>query len=281
MSTVDLDRLREAVGRQFTTADTITRTQIRGLWATLDRDPDLIAPDHPLPALAHWLFCQEQAPQGALGEDGHLAKGRFLPDLPYPRRMWAGSRIRFDGALRVGDEIERTSTLASIDHKEGRRGPLLLITIEHTTTGPNGSIREEQDLVYLEVPTEPMALEPAPVEVEGETEVVVPTSSMLFRFSALTFNAHKIHYDQDFTRNVELYPDLVVHGPLTALLLADFACRRNDRRLREFAFRARRPMFVDRPITLAGTASDDAMELSALDDTRSLTLTATACFAGV
>ena len=192
--------------------------------------------------------------------------------------MWAGGRLKFEGTVRIGDGLRRRSTIRTVTPKTGRSGPLVLVTVEHRISGNGGEIVEEQDLVFLERPTEPLVLPDAPVpEDEMEwSESVTPNAAMLFRFSALTFNAHRIHYDRDYARGVELYPDLVVHGPLTALLLADLATRRSGRPLRALTFRARRPMFVDRAITLEGRQAGESAGLRALDDTGAVAMFAEA-----
>ena len=157
----------------------------------------------------------------------------------------------------------------------------MLVTVEHRISGNDGEIVEEQDLVFLERPVEPLVLpDVAGPEDEMEwSESVAPNAAMLFRFSALTFNAHRIHYDRDYARDVEMYPDLVVHGPLTALLLADLATRRSGRPLRTLAFRARRPMFVDRRITVQGRRAENQVDLRALDDTGAIAMSADATLA--
>ena len=269
------------VGRTDRSSEVISVTPARALLATLDRDPDSIGRSDPLPPLFHWLYGRELTRQSQLDADGHQKKGDFLPPIPYPRRMWAGGRLTFRGDVLIGDEIDRTSTIRNVAHKEGRSGPLLLITVEHRITGSGGEIVDEQDLVFLPRPSAPLELspDPAPDMPSDWTERVRPSSAMLFRFSALTFNAHRIHYDRAWARDVELYPDLVVHGPLTAVLLADLAARRTGRKLATFSFRARRPMFVDRSITLEGHADDSGAAVRALDDTGAVAMTGEATFA--
>ncbi len=269
------------VGRTDEVTDRASATLAGAMLATLDRDPGSLDEGDPLPPLFHWMYCRELAPGSRLDVDGHQKRGEFLPALPFSRRMWAGGRLRFKGTVRIGEFVRRRSTIRAITPKEGRSGPLVLVTVEHRITGEGGEIIEEQDLVFLERPTEPLSL-PRVAGPEDEmewSESVTPDAATLFRFSALTFNAHRIHYDRDYARGVELYPDLVVHGPFTALLLADLATRRAGRSLRTLAFRARRPMFVDRPITLQGRQTDRDVSLRALDDTGALTMSAAATLA--
>ncbi len=269
------------VGRTDEVTDRASAALAGAMLATLDRDPRTLGEGDPLPPLFHWMYCRELAPGSRLDVDGHQKRGEFLPALPLSRRMWAGGRLRFEGSVRIGESIRRRSTIRAITPKEGRSGPLVLVTVEHRISGAGGDIIEEQDLVFLERPTEPLRL-PRVAGPEGDmawSESVTPDAAMLFRFSALTFNAHRIHYDRDYARGVELYPDLVVHGPLTALLLADLATRRSGRSLRTLTFRARRPMFVDRPITIEGDPMEREVSLRALDDTGALTMSADATLA--
>ena len=265
-------------GRTEDVVDRASATLARAMLATLDRDPSALSDGDPLPPLFHWLYCRELAPGSRLDVDGHQKRGDFLPALPFSRRMWAGGRLKLDGTVRVGDGLRRHSTVVSVTPKTGRSGPLVLVTVEHRISGHDGEIVEEQDLVFLERPTEPLVLPdvPAPKEEMEWSESVTPNAAMLFRFSALTFNAHRIHYDRDYARDVEMYPDLVVHGPLTALLLADLAVRRSGRPLRTLTFRARRPMFVDRTIALEGWRSGNVVGLRALDETGALAMSARA-----
>ena len=269
------------IGRTEEVVDRASATLAGAMLATLDRDPRALGEGDSLPPLFHWMYCRELAPGSRLDGDGHQKRGDFLPALPYSRRMWAGGRIAFEGSLRIGERLRRRSTVRSVTPKQGRSGPLVLVTVEHRISGNDGEIVEEQDLVFLERPVEPLVLpDVAGPEDEMEwSESVTPNAAMLFRFSALTFNAHRIHYDRDYARDVEMYPDLVVHGPLTALLLADLATRRSGRPLRTLAFRARRPMFVDRRITVQGRRAENQVDLRALDDTGAVAMSADATLA--
>ena len=266
------------VGRTQVVTDRASASVAGAMLATLDRDPEALGDGDPLPPLFHWLYCRELAPHGRLDGDGHQKRGDFLPPLPLSRRMWAGGRLRFEGTLRIGEELRRRSTIRAIAPKSGRSGPLVLVTVEHRIAGAAGQIREDQNLVFLERPTTPLVLPevPGPEDEMAWSESVTPDAAMLFRFSALTFNAHRIHYDRDYARRVELYPDLVVHGPLTALLLADLATRRTGRPLGTLSYRARRPMFVDRPITLEGCRDGRSVELRSRDETGALSMSAQA-----
>ena len=269
------------IGRTEEVVDRASATLAGAMLATLDRDPRALGEGDSLPPLFHWMYCRELAPGSRLDGDGHQKRGDFLPALPYSRRMWAGGRIAFEGSLRIGERLRRRSTVRSVTPKTGRSGPLVLVTVEHRISGAEGEVIEAQDLVFLERPVEPLVLpDVAGPEDEMEwSESVTPNAAMLFRFSALTFNAHRIHYDRDYARDVEMYPDLVVHGPLTALLLADLATRRSGRPLRTLAFRARRPMFVDRRITVQGRRAENQVDLRALDDTGAIAMSADATLA--
>lgn len=269
------------IGRSDEAVDRASLALVRGMLATLDRNPDGAGDGDPLPPLFHWMYCREVAPGSRLDSDGHQKRGDFLPALPFSRRMWAGGRLAFEGSLRIGERIRRRSTIRSITPKTGRSGPLVLVTVEHRISGAGGEVVEDQDLVFLERPTERLVLPDVsgPEDEMAWSEPVTPDVAMLFRFSALTFNAHRIHYDRSYARDVEMYPDLVVHGPLTALLLADLATRRSDRPLRTLAFRARRPMFVDRRLTVQGRRVENQVDLRALDDTGAVAMSADATLA--
>lgn len=202
----------------------------------------------------------------ALGEDGHPSRGGFLPPVPLPRRMWAGSEIDFHGNLRVGDTVRRASRVAEVTGKAGRSGPLCLVSVDHEiSTGGDTVIRERQTIVYRDAPdgggATPAPLEQAPV---GDVvEMVEASSTLLFRYSALTFNAHRIHYDMTYATSAEGYPGLVVHGPLQASLLIQVAARSRGGRIpASFKFRGASPAFEGQPLFLhAGSVADDKLNL--------------------
>ena len=189
-----------------------------------------------------------------MGEDGHVGRGGFLPPVALPRRMWAGSRFRFEQPLRVGDAVTRVSRIASVAEKQGRTGPLVFVTVHHEISNAMGlAIQEEHDIVYRDhesgVVSEPPA---APANAEW-TRIVQPTDALLFRYSALTFNGHRIHYDRRYCTDVEHYPGLVVHGPLIATMLLNLLrSGRPQARLRTFEFRAVSPLFDTAAFTLHG-----------------------------
>jgi 3-methylfumaryl-CoA hydratase len=257
--------LADWIGRSIETRDLVVADPVRRLAATLDHD-GAHWPQGVLPLLGHWLFHLPDAPQSMLGADGHPAKGGFLPPIAYPRRMWAGGRFRFLMPIPIGATLTKRTTITAIVEKAG----MTFVTLRHDL-GVDGvaAVEEEQDLVYLPIaaPASPKPVERLPAERERSLSA---DPALLFRFSALTFNAHRIHYDLAYARNVELYPGLVVHGPLQAMLLLDEAVRDGVAPTR-FAFRARAPLCAGRELTLA-RAGDEAW---VRDDEGRVTMTAT------
>jgi len=246
--------LQDWVGREMRSEDMLDTRQARLMRSILPGPP--LGPGAALPPLWHWLYFNEGAPLDALGRDGHPARGGFLPPVPLPRRMWAGGRLEFPGDLRVGEQAVRTSRILAVTEKTGASGPLCFVTVEHRFTVAGAlRLREEHDIVYRAdpAPGAPAPVPPAAPEGAGASETVTPSEVMLFRYSALTFNGHRIHYDRDYCREVEGYPGLVFHGPLTGTLLADLAARRLGP-LARFSFRAISPLYDTAPFTLqAGT----------------------------
>ncbi len=231
--TLDADtvaHLQAWVGRTETLTDELNAAPVRGLSATLDRDDPAPGPGTVLPPLWHWLYFLPQHRQSEIGPDGHAKRGGFLPPVPLPRRMWAGGRLTWDAVnpLVVGDAVRRTSRIASVTHKAGRTGDLLFVLVRHEIANACGlSVTEEHDIVYRAVaqPGDPV---PPPVAAEPGAawqREIVPDDVLLFRYSALTFNGHRIHYDRRYVTQVEGYPGLIVHGPLIATLLVDLLRR--------------------------------------------------------
>jgi hydroxyacyl-ACP dehydratase HTD2-like protein with hotdog domain len=254
------------VGRSETRADTVWPLLLRGLAATLDLPEP---PGGVLPPLWHWMLFQDWVPGEGLGPDGHPRRGGFLPPVhDLPRRMWAGGRVSFAAPLCAGDAVTRTSTILSVQEKLGGTGRLVFVTVRHEIAGPAGlAITEEHDIVYRG--TEGAAVKPAAPAAalpQGAfTRVVEPGPVLLFRYSALTGNGHRIHYDLDYVTREEGYPGLIVHGPLQATWLADLACRARGGTLRRFDFRGRRPAFHGNALTLAGWESDGTLRLETRD----------------
>lgn len=254
--TNDLDTLLDWKGRSESSTDVISAANCRKLQDTLDLDHATISDGDVLPPLWHFIGHIGSVPMHRVGPDGHPKRGGFLPPVALPRRMWAAGRVRFAGDLHVGDEVVKTSTIENVAIKEGRSGTLCFVTVRHDlTVGGDLRISEEQDLVYRDHP-DPDALTPEPKPAPTEaafSRTITPNEVLLFRYSALTFNGHRIHYDRPYAQAVEGYPDLVVHGPLTATLLADLAAGETGRQLASFSFRAMSPLFVTDPFTISGS----------------------------
>jgi 3-methylfumaryl-CoA hydratase len=243
---IPIDHLRGWIGRSETAADTVTAAPVAALAATLDRDPALPAPGEALPPLWHWLYFLPLHRQSELGLDGHARRGGFLPPVDLPRRMWAGGRLEFRRPLRVGAAITRRSTIADVTHKAGRGGDLVFVLVRHEIADAEGvALTEEHDIVYRAAPA-PGAPAPAPRPApEGGVwrREIAPDPVLLFRYSALTFNGHRIHYDRSYVTGTEGYPGLIVHGPLIATLLADLLRREVAAPMTAFRFRAVSPLF--------------------------------------
>jgi 3-methylfumaryl-CoA hydratase len=255
------------------TDDVVTSGPVQRMAATLDQT----APDEhsPLPMLWHWLFCLPDEPTAVLGPDGHPAHGFITDRVEGRRRMYAGGRFTIHDAIRVGDRIQRLSKVEAVTEKDGRTGPLAFLTVRHdwsTDRGP--AITEYQDIVYTDTPPSAPDETGSTIPDRSWTDTIIPDERTLFRFSALTFNTHRIHFDHIFTTEAEGYPGLVVHGPLLALALAGMAERRFEQPARSFEFRAVSAVFVGTPIVLCGEPDDDGAILEAYTDTGRLAMTA-------
>lgn len=282
-----ISHLQTWVGKQETIVDQITAAPVRGLTATLDRqDTAPIAGQTPLPELWHWLYFLPTHRQSELGPDGHAKRGGFLPPIPLPRRMWAGGRLHWKAPLKVGDTITRVSTIQSVDHKVGRSGALMFVCVEHQIHNQVGlALVEQHDIVYRDNPSDnepPATVTTAPTNAAW-SKTLWPDDVMLFRYSALTFNGHRIHYDRRYVTEVEKYPGLVVHGPLIATLLVDLVRERLPGAvLSRFQFKAVRPTFDTGPMTVNGRPdterdpSGNTIALWATDAEGWLTMQATA-----
>jgi len=277
-----ISELQKWIGKTETVLDQITPVPAAALAAMLDLDVTQAKPGDPLPLLWHWLYFLSIHRQSELGAEGHAVKGRFLPPVPLPRRMWAGGRLEFRQPLCIGGTYTRTSRILNVEHKQGRSGPLIFLVVRHEIGNAAGiAVIEEQDIVYREHarPNEPL---PAPLAAPKEAKwerTIRPDDVLLFRYSALTLNAHRIHYDYRYATKVEGYPGLVVHGPLIATLLLDLL-RRNmpQANVTRFAFRAVGPLFDTAPFTLCGKPESTAKAISlwAQNDSGGLATTATA-----
>jgi 3-methylfumaryl-CoA hydratase len=278
-----IEQYRSWVGRKQRTADIAAASPAARLAATLDRKEPPPKAGDALPPGWHWLYFLDAVPMSAIGADGHAARGEFLPPIPLPRRMYAGGRFRFERPLRVGEAIEREIEITDVALKQGRTGPLAFVTLRHTVFDRAGiCLVEEQDIVYREAarPDEkPTPPQPPPADA-AFGRAVAPDPVLLFRFSALTFNGHRIHYDQPYVTKVEGYPGLIVHGPLLAILLLDLIRRqRPEATLARFAFRSFRPVFDISPFKIAGRPEAGGLALWAEDNGGALAMKAEASFA--
>ena len=279
-----MDNLKAWVGRSETRHDLIGATPALALNATLDHPESPFANGTPLPPRWHWLYFLPLHRQSEIGADGHAKRGGFLPPVPLPRRMWAGSQFEFRAPVRVGDAVERTSTIADVSSKEGRTGQLVFVKVRHEVRcngAADPAIVEFHDIVYREA-RRPDDVEPPPQRAEAGAawqREIVPDDVLLFRYSALTFNGHRIHYDRKYVTEVEGYPGLIVHGPLIATLLMDLV-RRNapEADVANFRFKAVRPTFDLNPFRVNGQLQDDGktLRLWAQDHEGWLTMDATA-----
>lgn len=277
--TVDMAHLNQWLGKTETTSERLAPFPSNALAATFDRADPPYQDGSALPPLWHWLHFLPISPLAQAGPDGHPARGGFLPPVPLPRRMWAGSRLTFLAPLRIGETVTRVSTVKKIEHKSGRSGELVFVTVRHDlSSGGTPAIEEEHDIVYREAAVAGAAA-PAPVPVpEGAEWVrpIVPDPVLLFRYSALTFNSHRIHFDLDYVTKVEGYPGLIVHGPMIATLLLDGLRRaRPEAVVKSFAFRAIAPTFHIDPFAVCGRIEGQSARLWA-DKSGALTMDATA-----
>ena len=257
----ELEEYKRWIGRREETVDVLLPLHVAGLEAVLDRDATLPCLGAAAPPGAHWIIRTPWQRPSELGADGHAARGGFMPPVPLPRRMWAGSELHLIEPLRVGEEIRRRSEIADVAIKEGRGGRLVFVKVRHEFHGASGLAQVElQDVVYREAADParpPRAPEPAPPDGPWR-RTIMPDAVMLFRYSVLTFNAHRIHYDHPFVTKLEGYPGLLVHGPLLATLLLDLVRREApERALERFTFRALAPVFDTAPFHLSGAPDRD------------------------
>ena len=277
---IDIEHLRQWVGRTEQVDDQVTAVPIEALAATLDlTDPQALT-RQPLRPCWHWLYFLPRARQSQIGPDGHPSRGGFLPPVPLPRRMWAGSQLQFDAPLRVGQAITRHSRIGDVRLKEGRTGPLVFVQVHHEI-GVAGQtcIHETHDIVYRDMPAPgeaAPAFVPAPTGAAWSREIV-PDDVLLFRYSALTFNGHRIHYDRRYVTEVEGYPGLIVHGPLIATLLLDLLHRECPQaRVTAFSFKAMKPIFDIAPFRVFGRLEGSIAHLWAETPTGETAMQATA-----
>ncbi len=266
--------LEDWVGRKQTVIDTISPVQVRQMAATLNDAARMQQPDiAPLPAGWHWLYFNPLEVQPLLGEDGHPQRGSFLPPVALPRRMWAGGRLTWHRPFQLGSSVNKASEIIKVTRKAGRTGEMVFVTVAHRYTDTQGLLlTEEHDIVYRGVPSdsEKTALQTLAAQIQarehsferqGEhTQAINADAVMLYRYSAATFNGHRIHYDVDYCRQVEGYPGLVVHGPLIATLLLGFIENQIAPSvfIQSFDFRAMRPTFDLSGFHLHASKTDEA-----------------------
>ena len=273
---IALDDLRKWIGKSETETDVITPELVRRFRATLTGYVPL---GDNMPLGLHWCLALPALPQEALGPDGHPATGGFLPLMLGRRRMWAGSRVDFHNAFVMDTLITRTSMIADVVIKKGATsGSLIFVTVRHQFAQAGTLCVEELQTIVYRHPSPFKSAQPAPACDAVKTQTITPNSTLMFRYSAITFNGHRIHYDHNYTTQVEGYPGLVVHGPLTATLLINLAqSSRQDGTLRTFEFRGIAPAFVDHALTLS-VLQNDATELDARNQDGALVMTAKASF---
>jgi len=255
-----LDALAAWIGKSETATDVLTATPARALAATLDLARTFEQGDA-LPPPWHWQYFLSMSPLAEAGPDGHPKRGEFLPPVPLPRRMWAGSRMEFHRRLRIGDAVTRVSRIADVALKEGRSGALVFVKVRHEiAVGEDTALVDEHDIVYRDLPKPGDVISPgrkAPAQGAWRREIR-PDPVLLFRYSALTYNSHRIHYDQPYVTSVEGYPGLIVHGPLLATLLLDLLLRERPKaNVTHFEFRAMRPVFDTAPFFVCGEPAAD------------------------
>ncbi|MDF2689227.1 MAG: MaoC domain protein dehydratase [Microvirga sp.] len=269
----------EWIGRTETVRQVAERWPILGLCAVLDKR-EAPGPGEPIPLAAHWTYFGPTVPQSQIGSDGHPKRKGFLPPVVQPRRMWAASDITFSSDIRIGDLVTKTARIADISEKQGKTGSLIFVNVDNRYHVEDREVLSEtQTLVYRDHPSPgeaSPAAKAAPTEAAWSHRID-PDPALLFRYSAVTFNAHRIHYDEPYATREEGYPGIVVHGQLTATLLLDqFHMRFPDRPIRSFNFRAVKPLFSGKPFFLEGMdKGDGAYSLWARDEAGALSLSAT------
>jgi 3-methylfumaryl-CoA hydratase len=263
---LDMEHLRGWIGRQEVDDDLLDLRHARLMAATVGTDPAALENAGVLPPLWHWIYFLSASPAAALGRDGHPARGGFLPPVPLANRMWAGGRVTFTAPLPLGAAARKTSTVLDVQHKRGRGGDLVFVTVEHAlSVDGRECLREEHDIVYRNpsAPGQPSAASPEPAPKASQHQRPFDTNStLLFRYSALTFNGHRIHYDADYCREHEGYAAPVVHGPLNATLLAGLAAEVAQRPLKTFSYRGQAPAVLGQALTLHADVDGETITLA-------------------
>ncbi len=282
---LDLNSFQSLVGQKIESRDIATSSPLARMLAWLDRDDPAPKAGDPLIPGAHLLYFLSTTRQSKLGPEGGSPRDDLEPPIPLQRKVWAGCRMSFHQPLRVGEELRRVGTIKSLVAKSGRSGPLVFVTLRDEIFGPNGlAMSEEMDLIFREDAKGEQVLPPPlprPGQAIWKREVKVDPP-LLFRFSALTYNSHRLHYDYVYVTQVEGYPGLLVTGPLQAVLLLDLVSRNApSRKIAEFSCRAQRPIFEGSVISLEGAPAPDggSAELWTVDQSGALGMTASVKFA--
>ncbi len=262
----DLDHLRGWIGKTTEASDIVTAHLVMGLRATLFQEIGEPKKGDPAPWTTHWCLAQPVFPMSELSQDGHPTRGGFLPPVPLPRRMWAGGELQFFDTMRVGDEVKRHSRISDVTMKTGSTGVLCFVAVEHEITTPRGmAIRERHDIVYRDMsstaPAAPAKTPPPPPAAKHrESHMADPV--LLFRYSALTFNGHRIHYDRDYVTRVEGYPGLVFHGPLQASFIVELAAKlHGGTPPKKLSYRGVQPLFEGSEFSVNANDTGTGMEL--------------------
>ncbi len=263
---LDAELLRSWIGRTTSARDVITPRLAEELRVTLDQEGPRFRAGDLAPLAIHWCLAPSMVAQSRLGPDGHPARGDFLPPVPLPRRMWAAGRLEFLDPLRIGDAVERHSRIADVAVKAGRSGRLCFVAVEHEIATARGlALKERHDIVYRDAPSANAPPQPVPPREAPRhakwSEQKRADAVMLFRYSAVTFNGHRIHYDRAYATEVEGYPGLIVHGPLQATLLIEFAASIRGATPRAFSFRALNPLFDGVEFSLNAAEAEKGLEL--------------------
>lgn len=259
---IDMDHLRSWIGREDIGAEVLSEDLARKYHAMFDMPGAPPTHGAAVPQLIHFCLAQPAVPTAGLGADGHPARGGFLPPVPLPRRMWAGGALTFHGDLKVGDAVRRVSRITDVTLKDGRTGPLCFVTVAHRVEA-NGTlaIEERQDIVYRGADAGAAGKVPPAAERGAFVKPMTAGTPLLFRYSALTFNAHRIHYDRPYATEMEGYPALVVQGPMQAALLCNYATELRGAPPRRFAFRGLSPLFDTDAFALHATADGEGLKL--------------------
>jgi 3-methylfumaryl-CoA hydratase len=277
--TLDIDHLRTWIGREEVQSELVTTALVQRFNATFDRESSL-EEGGGAPLLIHLCLAQPAVATAELGPDGHPARGDFLPPVPLPRRMWAGGQFTFHDDIRIGELVRRRSEIEGVTVKQGRSGVLCFVTVTHHIESAGRKVlTERQDIVYREVPaadTAPPKTAPDPAPSGQHSRKIAATPTLLFRYSALTFNGHRIHYDAPYVKRDEGYPGLIVHGPMQATMLAQYAADLRGATPAQFAFRSLSPIFDTSDFTLNARDGKDAMKLWSAADAGPVAMEATA-----